>query len=57
MNRSYRGSILAALLLSGAGARFLALSNFNLMVLFFVVAMVYGLGRLGRFGRLSRLRV
>jgi len=41
MNNSYCGPILAALLLSGAGARFLAESNFSLIVLLFFVAIIF----------------
>jgi hypothetical protein len=37
MNSSDCGSILAALLRSGAGAKFLAESNFNFKVLFFTL--------------------
>jgi hypothetical protein len=40
MNRSYCGPILAALLLSGAGAKFLAESNLSFIVLVFFVAIV-----------------
>jgi hypothetical protein len=36
INKSYRSAILATLLLSGAGARFLELSNLSLIVFFFV---------------------